>query len=123
MVAISDERKEEAATEFIKFLTASEQNMQCIEKTGYLPVTKQSFETDLQAHLQTVEDARIKKMLTAVLSMYGEYAFFTAPNLDNLDEMSSKYESDFTKLLTDGQKACESGNTVSAADALAQLIK
>lgn len=123
MVAKSDERKEEAATEFIKFLTASEQNMQFIEKTGYLPVTKQSFETDLQAHLQTVEDARIKKMLTAVLSMYGEYAFFTAPNLDNLDEMSSKYESDFTKLLTDGQKACESGNTVSAADALAQLIK
>ncbi len=123
MVAKSNEQKEEAAAEFIKWLTAAEQNMQFISKTGYLPVTKQAFETDLQAHLETVEDARIKKMLTAVLSMYDEYKFFTAPSFSEFDSISDKYEDDFKKLLTEKAEEYKKGNAVSATDALAELIE
>ena len=122
MVAKTDEKKELAAAEFIKWLSAPEQNMQFISQTGYLPVTKKAFGTDLQAHLKSVEDIRIKKMLTAVSSMYKEYSYFTAPNLSEFDEVSSKYTTDFAKLLTDGQQAYQSGAPVPADDALAALM-
>lgn len=123
MVAKTDEKKEYAAAEFIKWLTASEQNMRFIDKTGYLPVTKQAFETDLTPRLETVEDARIKKMLTAVLSMYDEYEFFTAPTFSEFDALSSGYAEDYYNLMQKYRTTYQNGETVSAADALAELQK
>ena len=43
MVAKSDEKTEYAASVFIKWLTATEQNMTFISQTGYLPVTSYNF--------------------------------------------------------------------------------
>lgn len=123
MVARSDAHKEEAAVEFIKWLTAAKQNMRFIEKTGYLPVSKQAFESDLRSQLDTVTDARIRKMLTAVLSMYDEYSFFTAPNFSEFDSIGKTYESKFKKLLTDERKAVLNGEKTSAADAFAKFMK
>ena len=123
MVAKSDEKKEYAACEFIKWLTASEQNMKFIDETGYLPVTKQAFENDMTAHLTTIENAGVKKMLTSVLSMYEEYTFFSAPNYSGFDDDCDGFEEDFFQLLTDDRNAFLAGETVSAADALAKLRK
>ncbi len=123
MVAAADKRKEEAAAELILRLTDSEQNLRFVGKTGYLPVTKQAFETDLQKHLETLEDARIKKMLTAVLSMYEEYTFFTAPTFSGFDELSQSYDARFKRLMSSEQKAAQNGTGVSAADALARFIE
>ena len=123
MVTKSDEKKEYAACEFIKWLTSSEQNMKFIEKTGYLPVTKQAFEQDMAAHMETLEDARIKKMLTAVLSMYEEYTFFTAPNYSNLDADSASYETSFKSILTKERSNFLTGSSVSAEAALNELRK
>ncbi len=100
MVAKTDERKEYAASVFIKWLTASEQNMKFISKTGYLPVTRQAFEEDMNSHLESLEDKRIYKMLTAVLDMYEDYTLFAAPNYSNLDSLSKTYENTFKALLT-----------------------
>ena len=121
MVAKSDEKTEYAASVFIKWLTAAKQNMAFISKTGYLPVTKQAFENEMPAYLETVEDARIRKMLTAVLSMYHTYDFFTAPNTSDFDQVSKGYEKDFKSLLTDQRDALLAGEHVSAADALTKL--
>ena len=101
MVAKSEERKEYAAGVFIKWLTAPEQNMSFVANTGYLPVTKQAFEEDLSAHMDTVEDPRIRKMLTSVLAMYEEYSFFTAPTYANFDSDSDAFEMRFKDLLTE----------------------
>lgn len=121
MVAKSDERKEAAACEFVKWLTAPEQNMTFIEKTGYLPVTKQAFEEDMPVQLETLDDARIKKMLTAVLSMYENYKFFIAPNYAAFDEDSETYENDFKMLLTQQREQYLAGETVSSEGALSEL--
>lgn len=118
MVAKSDEQREYAAGVFIKWLTASEQNMSFVANTGYLPVTKQAFEDDLSEHMDTVEDPRIKKMLTSVLSMYEDYSFFTAPTYASFDSDSDAYEDDFKDLLTDMRTEYLAGNEISAADAL-----
>ncbi len=123
MVASSDKEKEQAACEFIKWLTAPEQNMQFISKTGYLPVTKQAFEKDMVDHLEELEDARIKKMLTAVLDMYDHFQFFTAPNYPTLDEESSRYDKDFKRLMTEWQESYEKGTPLSAKDAFSQWIQ
>ena len=121
MVAKSDEQKEYAAGVFIKWLTASEQNMSFVANTGYLPVTKEAFENDLGTHMDTVEDPRIRKMLTSVLSMYEDYTFFTAPTYASFDSDSDAYEDDFKDLLADLRTEYLTGNTVSAADALKEF--
>lgn len=123
MVAKSDEKKEYAAGVFIKWLTAAEQNMGFVANTGYLPVTKAAFETELPEHVDTVEDPRIKKMLTSVLSMYEEYTFFTAPTYTAFDSDSDKYEEDFKKLLTNKREEYLNGQSTSAADALTEFRK
>ncbi len=121
MVAKTDRQREHAACVFIKWLTASEQNMKFISKTGYLPVTKQSFEKDIVSHLENLEDPQIKKMLTAVLSMYQEYVFFTAPNYESFDADSDTYESRFKEILTEHRNLFQQESPVSAERALAQL--
>lgn len=123
MVAKGDEKKEYAACEFIKWLTASEQNMKFIDETGYLPVTRQAFENDMTTHLASIENAGVKKMLTSVLSMYEDYTFFSAPTYSGFDDDCDGFEEDFFKLLTDERNAFLAGETVSAADALAKLRK
>ncbi len=123
MVAKSEEKKEYAAAEFIKWLTASGQNMRFISSTGYLPVTRQAFEQDMAGHIAALEDARIQKMLTTVTSMYETYTFFTAPNFAGFDEISSSYEKDFKALMSAQREEYLGGGVVSWETALEQLKK
>ena len=123
MVSKTDEKTEYAAAVFIKWLTASEQNRKFISKTGYLPVTKRAFESDMAGYIDTIEDARIKKMLTAVMDMYREYTFFTAPNLSDFDAVSKKYESGFKSLLTEQRAAYLESKALTADEALGLLTK
>lgn len=123
MVANTEDKKEYAACVFIKWLTQPEQNMSFISKTGYLPVTKQAFEEDMQAHMEALDDARIRMMLTAVLSMYENYEFFTAPNLSNFDQDSSDYEARFKAMLAQDRNAFLDGEAVSAEEALLDFIQ
>ncbi|MBR3694128.1 MAG: extracellular solute-binding protein [Erysipelotrichales bacterium] len=118
MVAKSDEKKEYAASVFIKWLTSSKQNMQFIEKTGYLPVTKQAFEEDMVTHMEKLEDERIKKMLTSVLSMYEEYTFITAPNYSSFDDDSDAYEENFKDVFKQARMDAENASLPSILDAL-----
>ena len=122
MVAKTDARKEEAAAEFIYWLTSPEQNMKFISQTGYLPVTKQAFETELTTHLESVSDERIYKMLSSVLSMYDEYTFFSAPNHPNLDESNDTYDAAFIEILNKGIEAAGEGNSISADEAFAKRL-
>ncbi len=123
MVAKSDGKKEYAAAGFIKWLTASQQNISFVANTGYLPVTKQAFEKDINAHMDTVQDPRIKKMLSSVLSMYEDYSFFTAPTYANFDRDSASFETEFKRVMTEKRSAYTAGTDTSAAAALEDLKK
>ena len=123
MVGASTEEKEYAACVFIKWLTAAEQNMKFVDETGYLPVTKQAFETDMPAHLESIEDVRIQKLLTGVLSMYESYTFFTAPNYVSFDSDSDGFETTFKRILTDHREKFLAGEAVRASAALDALRK
>ena len=123
MVAKSNEKKEYAASVFIKWITSPEQNMKFIDETGYLPVTKKAFEEDMSVHIESLEDERIKMMLTSVLDMYEEYTFFTAPTYSSFDSDSSNYEKNFKKLLQNERKKHLGGELVSVDEALSQMVK
>lgn len=123
MVAKSNEQKEYAAYVFIKWLTSSEQNMKFIGKTGYLPVTKQAFEKDMDGYMDSLEDERIKKMLTSVLSMYENYTFFTAPNYSNFDADSKNYETKLKTLLSEERTNFLDGKSTSFENTLSEMKK
>ncbi len=123
MVAKTNKTKEAAACEFIKWLTASDQNMKFIGETGYLPVTVEAFENALGEHIENLDDVRIRKMLTSVTSMYGEYTFFTAPNYSNFDNDSESLEALLIKLLTDEREKFVNGEETSFEATLSELKK
>ena len=125
MVAKSEEKKEYAAGVFIKWLTAPEQNMSFVANTGYLPVTRQAFENELITHMDTVEDPRIRKMLTSVLAMYEDYSFFTAPTYANFDSDSDAFEESFKDLLVEHRDRYLEGidKIFPASEALKELIQ
>ena len=125
MVARSEEKKEYAAGVFLKWLTAPEQNMSFVANTGYLPVTKQAFENELNTHMDTVEDPRIRKMLTSVLAMYEDYSFFTAPTYANFDSDSDAFEERFKDLLVEHRDRYLKGidKIFPASEALKELIQ
>lgn len=125
MVARSEEKKEYAAGVFLKWLTAPEQNMSFVANTGYLPVTKQAFENELNTHMDTVEDPRIRKMLTSVLAMYEDYSFFTAPTYANFDSDSDAFEERLKDLLVEHRDRYLKGidKIFPASEALKELIQ
>ena len=121
MVAKTDSAREEAACVFLRWLTQPAQNMRFIAQTGYLPVTRQAFEQDLSAAPETLSDPRIQKMLTAVLAMYKDYAFFTAPGYSAFDALSRDYEADFKSLLARQREEYAAGRDLSWQEALSLL--
>ena len=123
MVAKTDEKKEYAACEFIKWLTAAEQNMKFVDETGYLPVTKKAFEDDMESHIETIENEKVKMMLTSVMSMYDSYTFFSAPTYSALDADSDAFETKLYDILSTDRDAFGKGETLSKEDALDKLRK
>ena len=123
MVAKTDEKKEYAACEFIKWLTDAEQNMKFVDETGYLPVTKNAFENDMASHIETIENEKVKMMLTSVMSMYDSYTFFSVPTYSALDADSDAFETRLYDIFSADRDAFEKGETVSKEDALAKLRK
>lgn len=121
MVSKTNEKKEYAASVFIKWLTSPEQNIRFISKTGYLPVTKQAFEQDMNTHIENIEDTQIRKMLTTVLSMYESYDLFTAPNFNNFDSVSNNYENNFKSLMAKQRDEYLAGSEVTVKNALVEI--
>ena len=121
MVSKTNEKKEYAASVFIKWLTSPEQNMRFISKTGYLPVTKQAFEQDMNTRIENIEDTQIRKMLTTVLSMYESYDLFTAPNFNNFDSVSNNYENNFKSLMAKQRDEYLAGSEVTVKNALVEI--
>ena len=122
MVSKTSEKRALAATEFIKWLTAPEQNMRFIASTGYLPVTKLAFEEELPGHLESMEDARVKMMLTTVLTMYESYDFFTIPNLPETEAASDRMEQNMMLAFRQGREAWLADAPIAPAEALTGLI-
>jgi len=97
IVTKSAREKEYASAEFLKWFTAPEQNLRFISETGYLPVTREAFETRIEENIDKVGNKNIKKLLKTAVDMYKEYDFYTPPAFDEFDALEKKYTSRIKK--------------------------
>lgn len=102
-VAKTDDTRQYAASVFLKWFTDAKQNIRFISSTGYLPVTKYAFENELPKLMGSLEDEKIKMMLTAVISMYEQYDFFVAPVFDTFDDLSKNYEASYLTIMSEAR--------------------
>jgi multiple sugar transport system substrate-binding protein len=91
IVTKSTKEKEDASIEFLKWFTAPDQNMRFISETGYLPVTKNAFETIIDENIDKSINDNVKKLLNTAVIMYKEYDFYTPPVFDEFDSMEKAY--------------------------------
>jgi len=114
VIAKSTSVKEYAAALFLKWVTQPEQNMRFVSSTGYLPVTKEAFESNMTAEIEKVENANIRRLLTAAIKMYDEYSFIVAPNYEQYDTMSKAFESAFKQSMREARERVDGGEEIDA---------
>jgi len=81
-----------AASIFVKWFTAPEQNLRFTLSSGYLPVTMEAFNQLFESDLSTLAEPTISEQLQTILQMYDEYQFFFAPYSENYDALQKNYE-------------------------------
>lgn len=94
IVKKSTESKEYASVVFLEWLTAPEQNLSFISNTGYLPVTKEAFNSILRGSLPPVANVNIAKLLATAVTMQSDYTFYIPPVYDAFDPQSKAFEKD-----------------------------
>lgn len=85
-----DERKNQAAYIFAKWLTQKEHNLDFVTRAGYLPVTEDALDT-LFSDLNTVEVENYRGVYQTVDKMFDSYSFYALP----LYRGASKTQLDF----------------------------
>ena len=102
-VAKSTAEREYAAALFLKWVTQPQQNMRFVASTGYLPVTKMAFETNMAAEIENVTIENVRKLLETATLMFREYDFIMAPNYEQYDALSKDYETSIKQSMRDAR--------------------
>lgn len=93
-----DERKNQAAYIFAKWLTDKENNINFVTQTGYLPVKTDSFEL-LFSDLSLVENESYRSTYRAVETMSAEYSFYALPLYENASDIQLNFEKNVKAIL------------------------
>lgn len=87
-----DERKNQAAAIFAKWLAKPEHNLAFVTKAGYLPVTSQAFQR-LFDDISSVENEKYRMLYSAINQQYeNDYQFCSLPLFDGALEMQKNFE-------------------------------
>lgn len=97
-VKSEDERKNEAAAVFAKWITQSESNLEFVTQSGYLPVTDEVYQT-LFSDMSIVENEKYR-MLYETVSNMDEYTFCALPRYEGAGETQSDFEKDIKAALS-----------------------
>ena len=93
-----DERENQAAYIFAKWLTAKEHNLEFVTNAGYLPVTDESFDA-LFDDLNTIEKENYRSVYAAVDRMLDSYTFYALPLYDGASEVQLDFEANVKAVL------------------------
>lgn len=122
-VKSEDERKNEAAAVFAKWLTQTENNLNFVTKAGYLPVTTQAFDS-LFANTASVENEKYRLLYEAVNDMSEEYSYCQIPLFNGASDMQSSFEENVKSVLSSAHQEYLSrvANGENADTVLNQLV-
>lgn len=93
-----DERKNYAAYLFAKWLTETENNLDFVTQTGYLPVTDEAF-TSLFDDISAIADTDYQHLYKAVDIMINDYELYALPLYDNASTIQLTFEKNVKEVL------------------------
>jgi len=95
----SDDRKNQAAYIFAKWLTEKEHNLDFVTNSGYLPVTSEAFDT-LFKDINTIEKKSYRSVYKAVDTMLENYSFYALPLYDGASDIQLNFEKNVKSVLS-----------------------
>ena len=95
----SDERKNQAAYIFAKWLTEKEHNLDFVTNAGYLPVTTEAFDA-LFKDINTIEKESYRSVYQAVDTMLENYSFYALPLYDGASNIQHDFEKNVKAVLS-----------------------
>ena len=93
-----DERKNQAAYIFAKWLTEKEHNLEFVTNAGYLPVRDDAMDA-LFADFSLVEKENFRSVYRAVDTMLESYTLYALPLYDGASEIQSDFETNVKSVL------------------------
>ena len=93
-----DERKNQAAVIFAKWLTEKEHNLEFVTNAGYLPVKDEAFDA-LFDDLYGIEKENFRSVYAAVDGMLDSYKFYALPLYDGASEAQLDFEANVKAVL------------------------
>ena len=94
----ADERRNQAAVIFARWLTEKEHNLAFVTNAGYLPVTDDAFAA-LFADLTRIEKENYRSVYAAVDTMLDGYTFYALPLYDGASETQLDFEANVKTVL------------------------
>ena len=95
----SDERKNQAAYIFAKWLTEKDHNLDFVTNAGYLPVTTEAFDA-LFDDLSMIEKESYRSVYQAVNTMLEDYSFYALPLYDGASGVQLDFEKNVKAVLS-----------------------
>ena len=93
-----DERRNQAAYLFARWLTEKEHNLEFVTNAGYLPVREDALEA-LFADFSLIEKENYRSVYRAVDTMLDSYTFYALPLYDGASEIQSDFETNVKSVL------------------------
>lgn len=93
-----DERKNEAAAVFAKWLTDKENSLNFVTKAGYLPVTNDAFDS-LFDNIDAVENEKYRLLYSAVSDMSQKYTYCRIPVYEVASDTQASFEENVKSIL------------------------
>lgn len=121
-VTKSTKEREEAAVEFVKWLTSAQNNVKFVTDAGYMPVTNEGFDL-LPAQIEKITNKKYKSLYEAFVATSETYTFYTAPQFseylsiesaaaDNVRELLKKARTEYLEKIAN---LTETGDALYAA--------
>lgn len=88
----STPEREKACMIFLKWLTEPKRNVDFATSLGYMPVTKEGFDRDLPAAIQTLTDPMYASLYEAFLKTRQDYTFYVPPQREDYLSLETRFE-------------------------------
>ena len=88
----STPEREQACITFLKWLTEPERNVEFVTGLGYMPVTREAFDTYLPAAVERLSDPMYASLYETYLAMQEAYTFYYPPQMENYLELETRFE-------------------------------
>ncbi len=108
----STPEREQAAVSFLKWLTEPERNVAFVTRTGYMPVTRAAFESELPKAIEVLESEKYSSLYQAYLDTQANYEFYVPPQMETYLSLETTLEDHVRAQLALGrQDYLDSGET------------